>query len=272
MAGKYWIANEPSSTVTAAQAQAYAGITPGTITASKSVVLDSNKAQDSLFVGTSSSPVAMSSALTQLAVVSGDFVSDIGASQDARMFFTRCKISKAVASGGSIYGNFAQLRINSGSSVTAAYSISGAGVYAAQMAYVEASDTTNAVTFRNGKFVGLHAKIESVSGHSASAASFYGVCIGSAVATTNFSATDNNYAALRIEKDSGTLDFKHAISIDDCSSGALLYLKADGVVVSTSKTGAANTIAGHIKLEINSVTAGANVTRYIYTYAGSPTA
>ena len=278
MAGKYWIANEPSSTVTATQAQAYAGITAGTITASKAVVIDSNKAQDSIFVGTSSSPVAMSSALTQLGIVSGDFVSDIGASQEARMFFTRCKISKAVSSGGSIYGSFNQLRINSGSSVTAAYSISGAGVYAAAMAYVEASDTTRAVTFKNGKFIGLHAKIESVSGHSASAASFYGICVGSAVATTNFSASDCNYAALRIEKDAGTLDFKHAISIDDCASDALMLLKADsaviaGAVVSTSSTptGAPSRILGCIKLEVDSATGATNVDRYIYLHERSST-
>jgi len=285
MASKYWIANEPSSTVTAAQAQAIAALdttelgflnggTAGTITASKSVVVDSNKAQDSIFVGTSSSPVAMSSALTQLGIVSGDFVSDIGASQDARMFFTRCKISKAVSSGGSIYGSFNQLRINSGSSVTAAYSISGAGVYAAAMAYVEASDTTRAVTFKNGKFIGLHAKIESVSGHSASAASFYGICVGSAVATTNFSASDCNYAALRIEKDAGTLDFKHAISIDDCASGALMLLKADtgGSVISVSGSStAASRILECIKLEVDSATGATNVDRYIYLHERSST-
>ena len=286
MASKYWIANEPSSTVTAAQAQAIAALdttelgflnggTAGTITASKSVVVDSNKAQDSIFVGTSSSPVAMSSALTQLGIVSGDFVSDIGASQDARMFFTRCKISKAVIGAGSIYGSFNQLRINSGSSVTAAYSISGAGVYCASMAYVEASDTTQAVTFKNGKFIGLHAKIESTTKHSAtSAASFYGVCIGSAVGTVNFSASDNNYAALRIEKDSGTLDFKHAISIDDCASDVLMLLKADtgGSVISVSGSStAASRILGCIKLEVDSATGATNVDRYIYLHERSST-
>ena len=271
---KGWIAGCPSASVTSAQAQNYSGVTAGTVTASKAVVVDANKAQSFLSVGTQASPVAMSSNLTKIGMVSGDFASDVGASQDARMFHTRCKISKGVSKGGSIYGCFMQLRINSGTSVTAAYTITGNGQMAAAMAYVEASDSTRVVTFSSQKICALLAKIESVSGHVATGVSMYGVQIGNAVATTDFSAASVNFSALRIEKDSGSVDFKHGISIDDCMSSGVMLLKADGAVVSTSKTCSADVatskVAGVLKLEIDSVTSGANVDRYIWLYSATP--
>lgn len=274
MPNKYWVANCPSATITSTQAENLAGVTAGTITASKVVVLDANKSQTELHVGTQASPITMSSNTTKLAEVSGNFASDLNASQDARMFHTRCKISGPIDSGGSIYGAFMQLRINSGSSATGAYTVSGAGQYAAAMAYIEASDTDNAFTWGGGKWACLHTKVESVSDHVATGASIYGVQIGNAVKTTDFGAASVNFAGLRIEKDSGYLDFKHAISIDDCASSALLYLKSDGVVVSTSLACSADVatskVAGAIKVEIDSVTAGANVTRYLWLYSLAP--
>ena len=274
MAGKYWIANCPSASITSTQANNLAQITAGTVAASKAVILDANKSQTELHVGTQASPIAMSSNNTKLAEVSGNFASDLNGAQDARMFHTRCKISGPIDSGGSIYGAFMQLRINSGSSATGAYTVSGAGQYAAAMAYIEASDTDNAFTFGGGKWACLHAKVESVSDHVATNASIYGVQIGNAVKTTDFSAASVNFAAIRIEKDSGYLDFKHAISIDDCASDALLYLKADGVVVSTSKACSADVatskVAGAIKVEVDSVTSGNNVDRYIWLYSALP--
>ena len=285
MANKRWIGNDPSSSVSSAQCQALAaldttelgavnGITAGTVTASKAVVVDANKAQTELNVGTQASPVAMSSNLTKLAIVSGDFASDLNAAQDARMFHTRCKISGPIVSGGSIYGAFLQLRINSGSTATGAYSVSGAGQYAAAMAYIEASDSDNIFSFGGGKWAALHAKVESISDHTATGASVYGIQIGSAVKTTDFTHANSNWSALRIEKDSGYLDYKHAFSIDDCMSSAMMLIKSDGTVVSTSKTSAATNdtkVLGCIKLEIDSVTAGANVDRYIWLYSNAPT-
>lgn len=279
---KGWIAGEPSSSVTAAKAQALAALTStetayldgssaGTIVASKAVVVGSSKQQNELSVGTFGSPVAMSSNLTRIGIVSGDFASDVGASQDARMFHTRCKISKGVSKGGSIYGCFMQLRINS---ATGAFTITGSGQMAAAIAYVEASDNDQIVTFGAQKICALLAKVESVSKHVMTGVSLYGIQIGNAVKTTDSGAASVNFSALRIEKDAGYLDYKHAISIDDCMSSAVMLLKADGAVVSTSLSCSADVatskVAGVLKLEIDSVTSGANVTRYIWLYSATP--
>ena len=144
------------------------------------------------------------------------------------------------------------------------------------MAYIEASDTDNAFQFAGGKWSALHAKVESVSDHYATGVSIFGVNIGSAVKTSDFCGTTNSvdWAALRIEKDAGYLDYKHAFSVDDCCSEALMLLVGDGTVISTSKT-ASNSdntkVSGSIKLEVDSATSGDNVDRYIWLHTNCPT-